>query len=568
MFSYLAHRRACREKQQQRTKAIADLPPAFHEPLTPADIHILSQPVSAIVARVQTSDLAPHTVFLAYAKKALQAHAQTNCFTEILIGRAEDWSRSATRSGPLAGMPVSIKDMVSVRGWDATIGYSAYAHRPASQDAALFRLLRDAGAVPFVKTNMPTTALSFEASNDVFGRTENPHKKGYGPGGSSGGESALLALGGSRLGIGTDVAGSVRAPAHYAGVYTIKSSMHRFLKTGGVSTMPGQEGVPATYSPMTKTLEDLETFWRAVFQMKPWEYDHSVLNIPWREIKLPVDRPLRFGVMWDDGVVTPSPACLRALKTVTSVLEKYGHQIVTLNPPSPYEGLKLASQLLLADGGRTTSAPFRTGESNDPGMVPAFRALRLPRVVMRLYAAFYRYIMRDAVYAGLIETFYEKTVQEYYALIAARESYRAAWFKVWRGVQVETGAGGVGGEGEGVDFVLTVPNALPALPHGGMRHGWKASGYTFLFNLLDYTAGVLPITHVRASEDALSPKFRARNAIERNYYKYYDARAMSGLPVGVQVVGRRLEEERVLEGMKLIEGLLRKEGLAYEGIPL
>ena len=118
--------------------------------------------------------------------------------------------------------------------------------------------------------------LSFEAANDVFGTTENPHKKGYSAGGSSGGESALLAFGGSRIGVGTDVAGSVRVPSHYSGVFAIKSSMHRFFKTGNATTIPGQEGVPATCCPMAKTLEDLETFWRAVFQMKPWEYDHSV----------------------------------------------------------------------------------------------------------------------------------------------------------------------------------------------------------------------------------------------------------------------------------------------------
>lgn len=59
--------------------------------------------------------------------------------------------------------------------------------------------------------------------------------------------------------------------------------MHRFLKTGNPTSMPGQEGIPAVYSPMTRTLEDLETFWRAIMSMKPWEYDHSVSSHPRRE---------------------------------------------------------------------------------------------------------------------------------------------------------------------------------------------------------------------------------------------------------------------------------------------
>lgn len=81
---------------------------------------------------------------------------------------------------------------------------------------------------------------------------------------------------------------------------------------------------------------------------------------------------------------------------------------------------------------------------------------------------------------------------------------------------------------------------------------------------LDYTAGVLPVTHVDKEQDALGlGEFKPRNAVERDMYKMYDAEKMHGLPVGVQVVGKRLEEEKVLEGMKLIEGLLRDAGKAY-----
>ncbi|KAG1733426.1 amidase signature enzyme [Suillus lakei] len=550
LFSYLSHRRACRDKQRERAERITSLKPVYHEPLTSQDKEILSRSVSSLVAAVQTSSLSPSDILVAYSKKALQAHAQTNCLTEVMIASAENWASTANRSGPLAGVPVSLKDLVSVKGWDSSMGYSALVGKPMAADGALVRLLRDAGAVPYVKTNVPMTMLSLESTNDVFGSTENPHKKGYTPGGSSAGEAVLLALGASRLGIGTDGAGSVRAPAHFSGVYSIKSSMYRFMKQGSASSVPGQEGVPATHNPMTRTLEDLETFWRAVFQMKPWNYDYSVLRIPWRDVKLPEDHPIRWGVLWDDGVVTPSPACARALKTVTAILEKNGHEVVTLKCPSPYEGLQIASQLLLADGGKTASKNHHAFESNDAGMTSAFRGLRLPHFVMKLYAWYYRHIRRDPIYA------------EFYALIAQREDYRSRWFKVWRAAEVEGSQGD-----EGVDFILTVPNSLPAVPHGGMRHGWKACGYTFLFNLLDYSAGVMPITHVDATADALPITFRPRNAIERNYYRMYDARAMEGLPIGVQIVGRRLEEERVLEAMKLIERLLREAGAGYVGLP-
>lgn len=153
-------------------------------------------------------------VLHAFAKKALKAHEATNCLTELLIPEAEQWAEACNKQGPLAGMPVSLKDTAGVAGYDACIGYSAWVGKPVLNDSGLVRLLKDAGAVPFVKTNVPITLLSLESNNDVFGRTTNPHNKDYTPGGSTGGEAALLAYGGSRLGIGTDVAGSVRAPAY------------------------------------------------------------------------------------------------------------------------------------------------------------------------------------------------------------------------------------------------------------------------------------------------------------------------------------------------------------------
>lgn len=265
-----------RLKQDEQTQRISRLPESYHGSLTEEDREILNSSVSSIVYNVQSGKWTASQVLLSFGRKALKAHEATNCLTEIMIDSAEGWAKTSVKNGPLSGVPISLKDTVCVQGYDACIGYSSWVGKPAVKDSALVRLLRDAGAVPFVKTNIPVTLLSFESKSDVFGRTKNPHVSSFSPGGSSGGEAALLALGGSRIGIGTDVAGSVRIPAHYSGVYTIRASAFRFMKTGNATSMPGQEGVPAVNSPMARTLEDLETFWKAVFTMKPWTYDHSV----------------------------------------------------------------------------------------------------------------------------------------------------------------------------------------------------------------------------------------------------------------------------------------------------
>ncbi|KAF8970082.1 amidase signature domain-containing protein [Flammula alnicola] len=546
-FAWLSHRRACKAKQDERRQRIQDLPAVFHEPINDDDRYLLRQPVESLVADVHSGEQDPVDILTAYGKKTLEAHEETNCLTEVMIADAIGWAQGCNKKGPLAGVPVSLKDTVGVQGWDGCIGYSAWVGKPAERDSALVRLLRDAGAVPYVKTNVPITLLSFESDSDVFGRTTNPHKKTHSPGGSTGGEAALLAYGGSRIGIGTDVAGSVRVPAHYSGVYTIKASVGRFLKTGSSTSMAGQEGVAPVYSPMARTLEDLDYFWKAIMTMQPWAYDPTVLPIPWRDVDLST-KPLKWGVMWDDGVVAPSPACKRALEIVVSTLSKHGHQVVDISPPSPYDALKLGSRLLLADGGKIATAPIQAFESNDPGMVQAMRMFRLPSFLRRLYAMYVRYIRGDETYAGLLDGWHAKRVTEFWPLVAQREAYKIKWWEFWKDA--------------GLDFVLTVPNALPAVPHGGMKNGFSSCGYSFLFNVLDYSAGVLPITHVDAELDTLSA-FTPRNAVERGAYKDYNSDDMHGLPVGVQVVGQRLEEEKVMEGMKIIEKLLRGDGLDY-----
>ena len=165
----------------------------------------------------------------------------------------------------------------------------------------------------------------------------------------------------------------------------------------------------------------------------------------------------------------------------------FGNHIAR-DPPSPLEGLSIGSQLILADGGKrflkdyklcltgetgvTAARPICFSESNDPGMVQAFRALSLPKFVKQIWAWYLRHIRGDETYATLVEGWHRKTVPEYLALVAKREEYRVRWHKYLND--------------EKLDFILCVPNALPAQRHGQIKEGWKACNYTFLFNIVSY----------------------------------------------------------------------------------
>ena len=118
-------------------------------------------------------------------------------------------------------------------------------------DGEAVQMLRAAGAIPFCRTNAPQTNLSYGCSNPIFGATLHPMDASRTPGGSSGGEAALQALGGSILGLGTDIGGSVRVPAAFCGICGFKPGSGRITKKGYFSVLAGQSGVFAAIGPMS-----------------------------------------------------------------------------------------------------------------------------------------------------------------------------------------------------------------------------------------------------------------------------------------------------------------------------
>ncbi|KAI9724269.1 MAG: hypothetical protein M1828_003693 [Chrysothrix sp. TS-e1954] len=571
-------------KQTQRSTRIASLPSNYTGSLTTSQRSILTTPIASLVSSVHSSTTSPLDILRTYSNVALRAQEQCNCLTEVMLPDAEDWcSNEVNLQGPLAGIPVSLKDSLHVKGFDTSVGYSRNTDRPQPKDGIMVRLLKQVGAVPFVKTNLPITLLSFESSNSLWGTASNPHNAAYTPGGSTGGEGALIAFGGSRIGIGSDVAGSVRAPAHFSGIYALRCSTGRWPKGGMNTSMPGQEGVASVFSPMARTLDDLTYFTREFLKTKPWRLDHGCHPLEWRDavvssIEQP-DRKLKIGIMRTDGVVDPSPACARALQECAHALQQDGHTVFDITSfPSAFEGLKIASTLLNSDGHRTFLSFFRSGEWNDPGAAAMVAWMRVPRVLKWAWVAWTRYVRRDELWASLLEGLSEKSAFEQWKLVARREAYRAEWHAWWAeseevvskagsSVELQTDA-----EDGGMDAILSVPNATPAVPHGGMKEAVSACGYTFLWNLLDYTAGVLPVTKVDREVDAMPAEVNVGklNGVARGALGLYDAEKMHGLPVGVQVVGRRLEEEKVLAMMGRVEAALERwrEGGRYEQLEI
>ena len=250
--------------------------------------------VEELARAVRAKTFTMEQVAIAYARVAQACHDKTNCLTEVCFDDGvQDAKKRDTESPqgefdflPLAGVPVSIKDCIEVRGLDTTTGLARLVGQPAMDDAPLVRLLRRAGATILCKTNIPQTLLSMESRNPVYGTCVHPENPDMVPGGSSGGEGALIASGGSLVGIGTDIGGSIRGPASFCGIYGLKPTSTRLSKDGVNTLMPGQPGLFATCGVMSRKAVNIAPVMRVLCGPESSELD-----------------PLTIPMKWDDAIV-------------------------------------------------------------------------------------------------------------------------------------------------------------------------------------------------------------------------------------------------------------------------
>ncbi|XWW97156.1 hypothetical protein V2A60_005137 [Cordyceps javanica] len=321
--------------------------------LSPREIEITETDAATLVPKLAAREYTSYEVTLAFCKRAAIAQQLVNCLSEIFFDAAlesakqvdADYRVSGVVRGPLHGLPVSLKDCFKVAGTDATIGCTAFANDPTldSEESEITKIMRQSGAILFCKTNVPLALMSGETFNAMYGYTSNPYNRDLSSGGSSGGESALLALRGSPLGVGTDIGGSIRIPASFCGLYSLKPSFGRFPTYGLRDALEGLEAIRGVVGPMSTSLADLELWSRSVAQTEPWKSsDPDCLRMPWRDVKVP--EKLCFGILLDDGIVRPLPPVTRALLQTKEALERVGHTVIEFHVDDPLhlDGIKPA----------------------------------------------------------------------------------------------------------------------------------------------------------------------------------------------------------------------------------
>ena len=253
--------------------------------------------------------------------------------------RAE--ARAAERApatGPLHGVPVTVKEALEMEGLPFTNGSLLEADVTGRSDAPAVRRLRGAGAIVLGKTNLSEFCCFYDSDNLVYGRTVNPHDPERTPGGSSGGEAAAVAAGLSYLGAGSDLGSSIRQPAAWCGVFGLKPTRGLVSNAGHAGFgIPPAFGMFACVGPLARSAADLELGLRAMATAEP---------APARS------GPLAVGVYEEDGMQAVASSCRQAVRRAADALAAAGHELAEAAPPRQAEArdaydLMLGSEIAL-----------------------------------------------------------------------------------------------------------------------------------------------------------------------------------------------------------------------------
>ena len=190
-----------------------------------------------------------------------------------------------TVRGPLHGVPFTVKDVFETTGFATEVDRRIRRRGAPGADATAVARLRQAGAILIAKTNCPPNGNGSDTENAVSGRTLNPYDRARTPGGSSGGEAALIAAGGSPIGLGCDQSGGIRVPAHYCGVTGLKPAVGRVPNTGVYNQPGGLTDPRSQIGPLARRVDDLELVLSLI--SGPDAHDSGVAPVPWRDSSRP-----------------------------------------------------------------------------------------------------------------------------------------------------------------------------------------------------------------------------------------------------------------------------------------
>ena len=442
---------------------------------------LIENNLTMLAQMIRSKEVSPVEVVEAHLRQIEKLNPRLNAIV-TLAPDVLDQARRAEREPtdrPLHGVPLTIKDTIETAGLRSTSGSRRRADYVPKRDAPVVARLKDAGAIILGKTNTSEMAMDYTGDNPVFGRTNNPHDISKTPGGSSAGEAVAIATCMSPGGIGSDLAGSIRVPAHFCGIAGLKPATGYVPRGGQIPSSSGPYSLGSVIGPMARSVSDLDLLYGVLT-------DHRAT--------MPVDlKRLVVGWYTDDGVAPVTKETKEAVRATARALADAGLTVIEKRPPHVDRGYELWLKLF----SRTTVVRLRSvyqGYEHEAGSFVSWR-------------------LKTA------DSTAPPTLDEYIATWMERDRLRDELLD-WL---------------EDTPLIIAPVGATPAYAHdtlkvtvdGSTFGNFKAFSYVHAFNVFD-----LPVVTVPAGV------------------------SNEGLPIGVQMVGRPSDEQRLLSAARIVEKAL------------
>lgn len=306
---------------------------------------LLHLSAGALARKVAEGEIGALELLEAHVGRLEAVNPKINAVVSLDLDRARARAREADAAhargeswGPLHGVPFTVKDVFATRGMPTTIGARFLEHVPAN-DGILVRRLEDAGGILFGKTNLPFASYDWQCRDSCFGRCNNPYDLERVPGGSSSGSAAALAAGITAFELGSDVAGSIRVPAGFCGVVGLRPT-EGLVDKRGHGEVPGSPHGPrslAVVGPMARHVEDLELLLPLLTAVGA--EGHSMSSAPLASAPAQPVRVEDLRLAWSPslGGIEPARAVSSTIASLRDRLVAAGAQIEDTPPPVDFE---------------------------------------------------------------------------------------------------------------------------------------------------------------------------------------------------------------------------------------
>ena len=450
--------------------------------------------------------MSPVEVVEAYLQRIEQINPSLNAIVTLAddaINQARIAEAALTRGdevGALHGVPLTIKDTIDTRGLRTTGGSRLRADHVPDRDATVVARLKRAGAIILGKTNTPEMAIPYETDNPVFGRTHNPHNPLMTPGGSSGGEAAAIAACLSPAGLGSDLSGSIRVPAHFCGIVGLKPTAGRVPADGHTPPATGPLSLGSCVGPMARHVKDLDLLFRVISdatKVEPSDRESSEAR------SAGLLAGMRVAFFTGDNSVPVTEETTEAVEAAAKALSEAGLEVNEAKPPGMSEGSRLWIDLF-SRAAREQLRDFYRGRESEAGPLVS-RALQADASEENDLGA--KIERAEALGRSLVE----------------RERLREEilrWMKT-------------------TPLTVMPVGAVPAFAHGAARVDVRGQSLS-IFRAFSYSHAA----NVFGLPSAVVPA----------------ARSAEGLPIGVQIIGRPFEETVLLAAAQIIEAALGSGG--------